>query len=94
MSLDIQKKNRIAAMKDEKKELHPLLNMLLRNLPDVKTVEYTHGVNEMGADFIYSKLDTVLDTLYYGAVVAKVGRLGFIYRNFLHHRFVADHPAY
>jgi len=75
MSLDIQKKNRIAAMKDEKKELHPLLNMLLRNLPDVKTVEYTHGVNEMGADFIYSKLDTVLDTLYYGAVVAKVGRL-------------------
>jgi hypothetical protein len=75
MSLDIQKKNRITAMKDEIKELHPLLNMLLRNLPDVKTVENTHGANEMGADFVYSKLDPVLDTTYWGAVVAKVGRL-------------------
>jgi hypothetical protein len=43
-------------MKDEIKELHPLLNMLLRNLPDVKTVENTHGANEMGADFVYSKI--------------------------------------
>ncbi|MDR3548208.1 MAG: NACHT domain-containing protein [Candidatus Pacebacteria bacterium] len=75
MALDIQKKNRIAAIKDEKKELHPLLNMLLRNLPDVKTVEYTHGANEMGADFIYSKLDAVLENTFWGAIVAKVGRL-------------------
>lgn len=75
MSLDIQKKNRIAAIKDEKKELHPLLNMLLRNLPDVKTVEYTHGTNEMGADFVYSKFDPVLENVFWGAVVAKVGRL-------------------
>ena len=75
MAQDIQKKNRIAAMKDEVKELHPLLNMLLRNLPDIKTVEHTHGPNEMGADFIYSKLDPVLENVFWGGVVAKVGRL-------------------
>lgn len=73
--MEIQKKTRITAIKDEVKELHPILNGLLRNIPFVETVEYTHGKDEMGADFLFAKKHEVLGTMSYVAVVAKIGRI-------------------
>lgn len=53
MSLD--KIDRLKGIKDEKKELHPLLQTLLPKLKNVIEVEYTHRNTEMGADFVLSK---------------------------------------
>ncbi len=51
-----QKLSRLTHLTDEVDDLHPLLNQLLRKLPNIKNVEYTHGAREMGADFVLSKL--------------------------------------
>jgi len=66
---------RLAHITDEVQELHPLLGQLLPKLPKVKNVEYTHGGREMGADFVFSKLNEVLGTVEYVGVIAKVGRI-------------------
>ena len=70
-----QKKARIESIDQEVKQLHPLLNALLRKLPGVRDVEHTHGTSEMGADFLFSKDDDILGTSHFAAVVAKVGRI-------------------
>ena len=48
---------RLDSISDEVRELHPLLDLLLRKLPRVKDVEYHHGPAEMGADFIVERED-------------------------------------
>jgi len=55
--------------------LHPLLEALLPKLTDINDLEYTHGTNEMGADFVLSKLDKTLDDIEYIGVIAKVGSI-------------------
>ncbi len=74
--MDIQqKKVRIEQIHDEVKQLHPLLDSLLRKLPSVKTVEHTHGSNEMGADFLLSQENPALQSISYVGVIAKVGKI-------------------
>ena len=69
------KLTRLAKIKDEVGELHPLLDKLLRKIPNVMDVEYTHGNREMGADFVLSKPHDVFGYTEYVGVVAKVGRI-------------------
>lgn len=69
------KKTLVAAITDEVKVLHPLLSHLLRRIPDVSNVEYTHGTNEKGADFIVSRRDEAPNTVHHIGVVAKVGKI-------------------
>lgn len=69
------KLTRLAKIKDEVRELHPLLDKLLRKIPNVIDVEYTHGNQEMGADFVLSKRHDIFEYTEYVGVVAKVGRV-------------------
>lgn len=65
----------IEDIKDEVHDLHPLLNHLLRNLPSVINVEYKHGPNEKGADFVVTKLDPALNRHTQIGVIAKIGKI-------------------
>lgn len=57
-------------LKDEVKELHPILNVLFRKLPGIERVHYNQGANELGADFILYRSDTaLLRTTCVGVVV-------------------------
>ena len=69
------KKALVEAITDEVRVLHPLLNHLLRQINGVTTVEYTHGTNEKGADFIVSRFDEALGATNHIGVVVKVGRI-------------------
>lgn len=68
-------KETLAAIRDEVKQLHPLLELLLPKLPGVLDVEYTHGPTEMGADFVLSKSEKSLGGTKYVGVIAKVGKI-------------------
>jgi hypothetical protein len=63
-------------MTDEVAELHPLLDSLIRKLPGVVNVDYTHGSQELGCDFVFSRTDPIFGTHDHIAVIAKVGKLG------------------
>ncbi len=69
------KANRISQIEDEVNELHPLLDRLLRSLPGINHVEYTHGPNEMGADFVMEKTHEQLNQNRYVAVIAKTDKI-------------------
>jgi tRNA A37 threonylcarbamoyladenosine biosynthesis protein TsaE len=69
------KKALVEAITDEVRVLHPLLNHLLRQISGVTTVEYTHGTNEKGADFIVSRFDDALGATNHIGVVVKVGKI-------------------
>ena len=56
-------------------ELHPLLSALLPKLERVAYVEYTHGPNEMGADFVVERTDTSIGTSDYIGIVAKTDKI-------------------
>ena len=73
--LELQKA-KLAQFQDEVKQLHPLLKMLLPRIPRVEHVEYTHGKNEMGADFVFSRLDDAIHDVEYIGVIAKIGNIG------------------
>ena len=66
---------RVEAISDEVKELHPLLEIILNKLPRVKQVEYSHGTNEMGADFVLSREDDTFGDLEYVGMIAKTGKI-------------------
>lgn len=64
---------KVRQIKDEVKELHPLLEKLFQKMPRYIEMDYTQGNREMGADFVIArKSDTFGSTEYIG-VVAKVG---------------------
>lgn len=69
------KKTIIEAISDEVNVLHPLLNHLLRHIENVESVEYTHGPNEKGADFIVTRRETAFNTTHHIGVVVKVGKI-------------------
>ncbi|MEJ1409133.1 MAG: hypothetical protein RPU60_02795 [Candidatus Sedimenticola sp. (ex Thyasira tokunagai)] len=73
--MNTDKVKKIQSIKSEVKEFHPILNQLLQRLPNIKNVEYTHGPNEMGADFVLSKLDPTLSRIEYVGVIVKVGNI-------------------
>jgi hypothetical protein len=74
--LEIERvKRRIAAISNEVDELHPLLEELFQRHPKISHVEYTHGPEEMGADFVLTHAHDVLRTTEYIGIVAKRGKL-------------------
>lgn len=70
-----QVKKRITNISSEVNELHPLLKELFQRHPKISRVEYTHGVTEMGADFVLSRTDDILNTTEYVGIVAKRGKI-------------------
>lgn len=73
--VNTDKVKKIQSIKSEVNEFHPILNQLLQRLPNIKNVEYTHGPNEMGADFVLSKIDPTLSRTEYIGVIVKVGKI-------------------
>lgn len=55
--------------------LHPLLKNVLRHIDGVVEVEYTHGTNEKGADFIVTRRDSALGRSHQIGVIAKIGKI-------------------
>ena len=74
-----KKSSRLDSIKNEVNGLHPLLNVLFAKLPRVTSVEYCHGPDEMGADFVLSRTSDTFATIEHIGVIAKVGR---IHQNF------------
>jgi hypothetical protein len=68
-------KKQIEAIDNEVNVLHPLLNDLFPEMNNVTYVEYTHGPNEKGADFVIEKNDPDLGETYYVGVVAKTDKI-------------------
>ena len=68
-------RTRLVEIKKEVGELHPLLDRLFRKHPQITEVEYTHGSNEKGADFVLSRPHEVFKSAVYIGVIAKVGRI-------------------
>jgi len=58
-------------LKDEVGDLHPLLKNIFTKNEKIKSVDYTHGVNEMGADFILKREDDIFGTFRYVGVIVK-----------------------
>jgi len=69
------KKDLLAGLKDEVSSFHPVLLSLFKNLPRIRRVEYTHGKDEKGADFILLRHDDTLMTEEYIGVIVKVGKI-------------------
>ncbi|MEW5789393.1 MAG: NACHT domain-containing protein [Pseudomonadota bacterium] len=70
-----EKRQIIQNIADEVKILHPLLDHLLRNIEGVTGVEYKHGPNEKGADFIVTRRDVALERDVHIGVIAKKGKI-------------------
>lgn len=61
----------IRDIRKEVEELHPLLEQLLPQLPNVTRCENTHGNTEMGADFVVVQADEISGAEQYIGVIAK-----------------------
>jgi hypothetical protein len=69
----VEKNKKLDAIKNEKNDFHPVLENLLTRLPNVLQVEYRHGSNEKGADFVFEMQNSLLGSKSYVGVVAKCG---------------------
>lgn len=69
------KRARVEQIESEVKELHPLLEGIFKDLAKVQYVEYTHGPNEKGADFVIERRDDDLGVTSYIGVVAKSAKI-------------------
>lgn len=70
-----KKRAQIEAIDSEVNELHPLLEDIFRDMEGIAYVEYTHGQNEMGADFVLEKVDLNLGVSTYVGVVVKAQKI-------------------
>ena len=68
-------KKRIENISNEVDELHPLLANLFQQHPKISHYEYTHGPDELGADFILTRTDDILDTTEHIGIIAKRGKI-------------------
>lgn len=68
-------KKKLSEIGDEVNELHPLLEVVFYQLPNVRHVRHTHGVDEMGADFVLTKRDETFGNDEYIGVVVKKGAI-------------------
>jgi len=66
-------KDLLDSMKDEVRDLHPVLSIVFPKLPTVKECEYTHGRDEWGADFVLTVEDMALGGVEHVGVIAKRG---------------------
>lgn len=69
------KLDKLKAVSDEVRELHPLLRALFANDKSISRLEYTHGTTEMGADFVLARKDPTLGDENYIGVIAKCGNI-------------------
>lgn len=58
-------------LKSEVEDLHPHLREFFGKINGVQDVEYTHGPNEWGADFILTKKTNITDEIRYVGVIVK-----------------------
>ncbi len=72
---DKSKKSLLSNLKDEVNNFHPVLNSLFKKLPRIKKVEYTHGKDEKGADFVLLRHDDTLESSEFIGVIVKVGKI-------------------
>ena len=70
-----EKKSKINSLSNEVKEFHPVLHQLFKNMDKITNVDYTHGTNELGADFILTSIDEILCETEYIGVIVKTGNL-------------------
>lgn len=74
--MERQKKlEQILSIESEVKQLHLLLDELLRCLDSIVYVENTHGRDEMGADFVLEKHDKTINGNHYIGVVVKADKI-------------------
>ena len=66
---------RLQKITSEVNDLHPLLEELFSRHDEITRHEYTHGVSEMGADFVLTRKDAFLSREEHIGVIAKVGKL-------------------
>jgi hypothetical protein len=69
------KRERVESIDDEVRELHPLLQSIFKKLKNISYVEYTHGPDEKGADFVLKKMDAEIDSSHFVGVVAKADKI-------------------
>ena len=69
------KLHQLKNLDSEVNDYHPILNELFSRMPNIESVEYTHGQNEMGADFVLCKNDTTLQRYEYIGVIVKIGKI-------------------
>lgn len=75
-TMDFKAKEKlIEAIDDEVKVLHPLLNNIFRRIDGITEVEYTHGSNEKGADFVLTRHDQALSRTHELGIIAKRGKI-------------------
>lgn len=65
--------NKLKSLKDEVNELHPIIRAVLLADKTISLSEYTHGPQEMGADFVVARPDPTLVDENYVALIVKVG---------------------
>jgi len=70
-----EKRQRVEAIHDEVKELHPLLQNIIPKLPNVIGFEYTHGQFERGADFIVEVENATTKRRSHVGLVVKCGKV-------------------
>ncbi|MBT7469227.1 MAG: hypothetical protein HN692_02330, partial [Candidatus Cloacimonetes bacterium] len=70
-----EKKSKINSLSKEVKEFHPVLEQLFKNMDKIQNVDYTHGSNELGADFVLTSLDDILCETEYIGVIVKTGNI-------------------
>ena len=68
-----EKLQKITSIRNEVGELHPLINDILNGIPQKVLVDYTHGPNEIGADFIFIRNDEVLLNETFIGILIKCG---------------------
>lgn len=73
--MEVWKFEKLKGIKDEVRDLHPLLKAIFKNDKTISRYEYTHGQNEMGADFVIARIDQTLGDENYVGVIAKCGNI-------------------
>jgi hypothetical protein len=66
-------KSKLLDISSEVKEFHPLLETLFSKFQNISNVDYTHGINEKGADFVLTRIDELFGETEYIGVIAKIG---------------------
>lgn len=69
------KLEKIKAIANEVAVFHPLLREIFNADPSISNFEYTHGQNEMGADFVLARTDPTLGDESYIGVIVKCGSI-------------------
>lgn len=73
--MDQWKLDKLKSLSDEVRELHPILRAVFTHDQTVSRFEYTHGTDEMGADFVLARSDPTLGDENYVGVIVKCGNI-------------------